>query len=213
MNSVANYSRSINETHRICTHDISGHLHLLRFCMDEINENKGEASKELLSRLDEGLEKLEDLNKLLKVCTRYFDPNVKLNSESIAEKAFGLVSLYHHKFLGNISCEVSGVEYFELEKGTTIIEAIFGVSSTLCHFAAIQDLGDVNIKVSFKDQEVLLSTAIPNIEHQEINKLLKNGNENDKTLRRAYAHELVEQCGGEIIYESDPSQTSVRIRV
>ncbi len=101
METIAAYSRSVNETHRIWTHDISGHLHLLRFCMDEINEKDGEAPRDLLDRLDEGLEKLETLNKLLKIATRYFNPDEEISAESVAEKALGLTNLYHHKFLDN----------------------------------------------------------------------------------------------------------------
>ncbi|MEE3078984.1 MAG: hypothetical protein VX341_06600 [Bdellovibrionota bacterium] len=211
METIAAYSRSVNETHRICTHDISGHLHLLRFCMDEINEKDGEAPRDLLDRLDEGLEKLEALNKLLKIATRYFNPDEEISAESVAEKALGLTNLYHHKFLDKLNYEVSGNMVYSLDEATLIIEALFGICSTISHFATGQSVKTLTFNLEFNDGEIVIKANVGNISQDEILTLLKSGNENDKTLRRANAHDLLVQNGGEIKYEPAGKEITVRI--
>lgn len=213
MKSIAAYSRSINETHRICTHDISGHLHLLRFCMDEINENEGQPTGALLERLDQGIEKLEELNKLLKICTRYYNPEEAISADSITEKALGLTQLYHYKFLKDINYEVVGSEVFNINDATMIIEALFGVCSTICHFAAEKSLSEMKLSIRFSDSSVLVESPIGKIKEEDILELLESGNENDKTLRRAYAHELLTENGAKIEYSPSDSQISVRIEL
>ncbi len=213
MFSVADFSRSMNETHRICTHDISGHLHLLRFCMDEISERDGRDIGDLLSRLDEGLLKLEELNRLLKVCTRYFNPEEDVTLASLCEKSIGLVTLYHQKFIEEITYTTTGSLNVDIGNAVYLIDGIFGIGSTIAHFAAIEGVSHLHYEITSGNEEIYINANVPNVTEEKVNELLKTGNENDKTLRRAYSHELFSQSGGRISYHPDKASIEVRIKL
>ena len=211
MFSVADFSRAMNETHRICTHDISGHLHFLRFCMDEIVEREGEDITELLSRLDEGLEKLEELNRLLKICTRYFNPEETVTLASLCEKAFGLISLYHQKFIKDITYVTDGHANYNNNHTVYLIDGIFGIGSIIAHFAVIENIDSLHFELFAAKDKILIKANVPNVDEEKISDLLKNGNENDRTLRRAYSHELFVERGSSITYIPAADHIQVRI--
>lgn len=216
MEKITRLIRSLNETHRICTHDISGHLHLLRFCIDEFSDQLKD-SNPLIQKIDEAIGKLEDMNKQWKISTRYHDPNLKIGPESIAEKSHGLINLYYGKFVPNIEYQLNGSEAVDFEKGTLIVELIFAFCSIVCQFAVVYEMRSLNFvidlnKISENRLELKIKSRV-HLEKEFIEKIVSKGDENDRTLRRFIAIESLKECGGQYEFDYNDSGYSVRITV
>ena len=172
MEKLSEFARSMNETHRICTHEISGHLHLLRFCIDELVEDP-DSKNPLVKKLEEGITSLEDLNKLWKICTRSINPENEMSFEAICERGVGLGILYNQKFIKEISHTESGNFNVPLGKGVILVEALYAAVSAISHFAVqnqqhrleLEVTGlksdDVKIEICGKVNKALPQKSVP----------------------------------------------------
>lgn len=215
MEILSYFARSMNETHRICTHDISGHLHLIRFCIDELLEEFG-PDHPMLNKLEEGVDNIEELNKRWKVCTRFLNPEDDLDFASICEKAIGLAKLYNQKFIEEISYTKVGDFELPLEKAVILIESIYAATSIMCHFASLEQKKTLSISVTGENStgaSVILCGNINKVRSDEIDKLLSDGNENDKTLRRFMGAKLPSELGGSFEYELKEEEIIIRIKL
>ncbi len=213
MDTLSNFARSMNETHRICTHEISGHLHLLRFCIDELISEKND-DNQLMSKLEEGVTKLESLNKLWKICTRFLDPTNDMTLLSMVERGVGLASLYNQKFLDEIDYDVEGELELPLAKGIVMAEAIFASCSLICHFAIQQKVRNVKLEISVLDSTagiIDINSSVNKVSRQEVEEILKFGNENEKSLRRQVGAQTIEGFGGRFEYISEDEFFKVRL--
>ena len=207
MDHLSNFARSMNETHRICTHEISGHLHLLRFCIDELISESSEENQ-LMTKLEEGVTKLESLNKLWKVCTRFLDPEAEASLLAMIERGVGLATLYNQKFLKEIDYDVDGKLDLPLTQAILLAESIFSACSLICHFAIEQSLDSVklNFKVHVSPKGILeIKSNVNKVSGQAVKELLEFGNENEKSLRRQIGAATLEEFGGcfEVVQEEE----------
>lgn len=216
MEKITRLIRSLNETHRICTHDISGHLHLLRFCIDEYAEQLKEENP-LIQKIDEAIGKLEDMNKEWKISTRFHDPKLETSSESILEKAFGVIRLYYGKFIPNIEYDHDANEAIDFEKGTIIVELVFAFCSVICQYAVVNEIKSLNFFIGIhKSDKNRLELIIKNpivLEKEFVLNLLSKGDENDRTLRRLTALDCLSQFDGYYKIEEDKTGYSVRVAI
>lgn len=217
MENISRIVRSLNETQRICTHDISGHLHLLRFCIDELLEQYGNENN-LLQKVEEGISKLEDMNKVWKVSTRFHDPHQDASLNAISEKAFGIARLYYQKFIPNIDYVCSGACFVDSIRATIIVEAIFAAVSIACNKCidgGVKNLGfDLKCLHSNLNEHVdIVIRSDIKITDEEISKILSHGDENEKTLRRYNAFKCITDLGGSIEFNTESQYYSVRIKL
>ncbi|EQC45723.1 hypothetical protein [Bacteriovorax sp. Seq25_V] len=217
MEKLSRFARSFNETHRICTHEISGHLHLLRFCIDELVEQLGD-DNQLAEKIEEGVTKLEEMNKLWKICSRYHDPFGVIELDGLAEKAIGLVTLYNGKFIKEINYIVEGELELATDEGILFIEAIYAAASLASFFAIRDHQKELYFKISGHllnngEREVKITSNVSKFSIEEANAILDNGNENEKTQRRFNGVELVKENNGTYSIELDNNFLSVRIRL
>jgi hypothetical protein len=203
----------MNETHRICTHEISGHLHLLRFCIDELISEQ-DTENQLMTKLEEGVTKLENLNKLWKICTRFLDPSSNASLLALIERGVGLATLYNQKFLKEIDYDVEGDLTLPLSKAIVLSEAIFSACSLICHFAIFQEIDSVklNFKVIDSTNGILeVHSNVNKVSGQEVQEILEFGNENEKSLRRQIGAGTLSEFGGSFEYIEDDNFFKVRI--
>ncbi|EQC52538.1 hypothetical protein M901_1789 [Bacteriovorax sp. DB6_IX] len=213
MNHLSNFARSMNETHRICTHEISGHLHLLRFCIDELMSEADEDNK-LMTKLEEGVTRLENLNKLWKVCTRFLDPEVETSLLSSIERGVGLATLYNQKFLEEIDYDVKGEISLPLNRAILLAEAIFSACSIICHFAVKQNISAVKLQFEVVDEDkgiITVASNVNKVSRQEVLEILEFGNENEKSLRRQIGAATLTEFGGKFDYLDEDEKLKVRI--
>lgn len=203
----------MNETHRICTHEISGHLHLLRFCIDELISEQG-SENQLMNKLEEGVTKLENLNKLWKVCTRFLDPDTNASLLALTERGVGLATLYNQKFLKEIDYDVQGDLILPLPKAIVLSEAIFSACSLICHFAILQEIDSVKMDFEVTDSThgiLEINSNVNKVSRQKVQEILEFGNENEKSLRRQIGSETLSEFGGSFEYIEDDKFFKVRI--
>ncbi len=217
MEKLSRFARSFNETHRICTHEISGHLHLLRFCIDELVEQIGEHNQ-LAEKIEEGVTKLEDMNKLWKICSRYHDPFGEIELDGLAEKSVGLVSLYNSKFIKDINYIVEGEVEMPTDEGILFIEAIYSAASLASFFAIKTSQDELSFKIKGEmlpdgKKEITITSNVSKFSLEEALSLLENGNENEKTQRRFNGMALFREHDGLYRIELVNNFLSVRIRL
>jgi len=210
---LSNFARSMNETHRICTHEISGHLHLLRFCIDELLSD-AESENQLMVKLEEGVTKLESLNKLWKVCTRFLDPEANASLLAMIERGVGLATLYNQKFLKEIDYDVEGDLRLPLTKAIMLAESIFSACSIICHFAIVQSVDSVKLEFVVTDPEkgvIEVASNVNKVSGQAVKELLEFGSENEKSLRRQVGAATLMELGGKFEVIQEEENLKVRI--
>ena len=208
-------SGSYNETHRICTHEMSGHIHLIRFCVDELLEQYG-YDNNFLNKLHLGVNELEELNKLWKMCTKSFHGLDRVDFVSIVDKAVGLNLLYNKKLLKNdLIYHHHGQGHTTGDNAVIYTEFVFAASSIFVEMAYRQ--GKEELRIDFfclneQCSEIELTCELDQIDQGEFSSFLVEGCENDKTLRKSIAN-IMNDFNGEVKYLFEDNKAKIRLKL
>ena len=183
-----------NETRRLTSHELSGQVHLLRFCIDELLEDRKLKENSIVKKLSEGIKKLENFNETFRQNSRPFLTNENYQFNEIVERAFFQVKIYARKDFQNFLVECTCEETFSNEDFVNLKEIIFSCFSGI-EKVLRQSLKEENHIIIFKnfkrEDESFCFELHSNIDismKEELKKILSFEDFHSKTLRSSFVY-------------------------
>lgn len=185
MNKNINISEASNEMLRVLAHDYSGHIHLIRFCIDEILAEH-DPENPFVKKLNEGLERFQTDLELLKQSTPYFlEDEIHINR--IVTRAFGQARIYLKKHYADLTWQVKGDLSFSGDEANILCEALFSFAHLFSTLAKKEGKNTIHIALETKEELrklIFLKSELNKYLRQELDSILNLGDENEKSLRR-----------------------------
>ncbi|WP_419173096.1 hypothetical protein [Halobacteriovorax sp.] len=205
---------AFNETLRVLAHDYSGHMHLIRFCIDEILQ-KQDPENPFVKRLNQGLERFQSDLDLLKQSTPYFlEEEVQISK--IASRAFGQGRIYLKKHFADLTWSIVGDGSIEAKNANTLSEGLFAFAHLFSTLAKKEGRDSIHITLEIKDglrKLIFLKSDLNKYLRQDLDSILNLGDENEKTLRRYIGVENFVAKGWEYDVLDGENNLSVRLKL
>jgi hypothetical protein len=139
------------ETSSIIAHDISGQLHLLNFCAEELAEELGKGNK-FLDRMVLGLDNLNEmvLNYRAFLKENKFNNN-RFKLSDIIKRSIDLLRIHqwNDREALNISLEEDSQSEITQELGTDLVQITFAILSFINDEYKRKEVENKNVKISF----------------------------------------------------------------
>ncbi len=214
MNNEINTGEAFNETLRVLAHDYSGHIHLIRFCIDELLEEQ-DPENPFVKKLNQGLEKFQNDLELLKQSTPYFlEPEVKISK--IVARAFGQARIYLKKHFADITWQVDGDTTISNKDANTLCEGLFSFAHLFSTLAKNEGKSSIHIILEIKDELrklIFLKSELNKYLRQDLESILNLGDENEKSLRRFVGIDSFVAKGWDYDILENSNNLSVRLKL
>ncbi|MFG1510252.1 hypothetical protein ABMA79_02185 [Halobacteriovorax sp. HFRX-2_2] len=185
MNNELDRGEAFNETLRVLSHDYSGHMHLIRFCIDELMQDQDQENP-FVKKLNQGLERFENDLNLLKQSTPYFlDEEVPLSK--IAARAFGQARIYLKKHYADLTWNIENDSTVKGCEANDLCEILFSFAHLFSTLAKKEGRETFHITLEIKDELrklIFIKSELNKYLRQELDSILNLGDENEKSLRR-----------------------------
>jgi len=186
-----NYYDSLLESNSMVAHDISGLLHVLNFCAEELEEQMG-GGNNYLTRM---LQSLDSLNNIVLNFRRFTKDN-KLNGqeftfEKIFEQALSFFELHHWNVKGSLNISFSDSRQGELQEADAIdlIQTLFSLFCFINDEYRRKEFESGNVKLSLikfdsKTVEFKILCEALNSSEEDFENFMKQCESGQKTFRK-----------------------------
>lgn len=205
---------AFNETLRVLAHDYSGHMHLIRFCIDELMQEQ-DPENPFVKKLNQGLERFTTDLELLKQATPYFlEEDVQISK--IVSRAFGQGRIYLKKHFADLTWNIVGDSSISGADANVLSEGLFAFAHLLSTLAKNEGRDSIHITLEIKDELrklIFLKSDLNKYLRQDLESILNLGDENEKTLRRYVGIENFLAKSWEYDVLDGENNLSVRLRL
>jgi hypothetical protein len=108
---IENYVDAMLETSSVALHDISGQIHVIQFCVEELNDHLDKAGSKYIERLQDSLDEVTDLLSFYKGYVKKASLSKELNgAEGLIEGVLSTLQVNFWNEFKKIKFDLSGVE-------------------------------------------------------------------------------------------------------
>jgi hypothetical protein len=215
LKTTSNVILAMNETSRLCVHEISGHVHLIRFCLEELMENPELKQNNFFQKLVEGVSSLEESNDVCKSTLLNYIQYDSEELEVLVEKAQNLCMLYTRKLIPDTVFKVEVVGACSRDKAIILTEGLFAIYHAFVHLAFEQGLKSLTITTSQESVDLLkfkVSCLELKVDTDRLHAILSYASDQDRSYRRFMGADLLKEKGVlEIVPDGDVTTVMVGV--